>query len=315
MKRFVALVITCAASVAYADRQAADRLAAEADAFAAKGDLVAAAAKFRAAYAEDPRTDLMCNVGVAYYKALDLSRAYRYLAQCKAAPAELDPAFVATVSKALAAVEERLASSDFTHVQIVVEPQTATTAIEGSSFDEPFVGTNVAWLPFGHYTLAIHAEGYVDQRIPIDVKTRDPITQHARLVRVNQEPSVPHPPPQPPMAGPTTLVEPSKKNAWIATAATAGLALGAVGGYLVAAHHASQANDYADNASVKPDPEAYKSESHAADTWKYVSWTSAGLAVAGAAVSGYLWYRATRPAHLEVGVSQGGAGVTLSGAW
>ena len=69
---------------ASADRAAADKLASDAAALAGQGKLSEAAAAFRAAYAEDPRPQLICNAGVAYYKASDLPRAAYYLEQCRA---------------------------------------------------------------------------------------------------------------------------------------------------------------------------------------------------------------------------------------
>ncbi|MEO7097427.1 MAG: hypothetical protein ABI175_29470, partial [Polyangiales bacterium] len=41
----------------------------EAERLGKAGDVLGAAAQFRAAFAADPRADLLCNVGVAYFKA------------------------------------------------------------------------------------------------------------------------------------------------------------------------------------------------------------------------------------------------------
>jgi len=68
-------IIAVLAARATADPATAEQRAAEAKDRATHGDLPGAAAKFREAYAADPRPDLICNVGIAYYKAKDLPRA------------------------------------------------------------------------------------------------------------------------------------------------------------------------------------------------------------------------------------------------
>ena len=305
MRRFLAAAIVCAALPARADRLAADKLASEAETLAKLGDLAGAAQKFRAAYSEDPRPELMCNVGVAFYKAVDLPRAQRYLAQCKELSGKLDPAFVANVEQVLASVEQRLAQGDFTRVQLVVEPATAVTTIQGSPFDEPFVGSRTAWLPFGTYTVSIHAEGYVDHEEVVHATDRTPVTVTARLDRPKLV--VPPPPPPPAISSPPR----DYKLPIVVSGATAAVAVFATASWIVASSHASTANDLATRFYRPP----YDAEASDADTWKHVTWVTGGIALAGAAVSGYLWYRATRGPQVELTASPSGAGMSLGGAW
>src|SRR4029078_3092935 len=79
----------------------ADALQAEAEALATAGKYVDAAAKYREAYAIDSRADLLCNVGVAYYKADDRPRADLYLGQCLTQSGSLDAGFAAQVRTVL----------------------------------------------------------------------------------------------------------------------------------------------------------------------------------------------------------------------
>src|SRR5438094_8539337 len=71
------LLLVMAARAAAADPAAADAAADAAMQLGQAGDLAGAAAKFRAAYQQDPtRPQFLCNVGVAYFNAgADLPRA------------------------------------------------------------------------------------------------------------------------------------------------------------------------------------------------------------------------------------------------
>jgi hypothetical protein len=125
---------------------------ADAQALATAGDFIGAALKYREAFAASPRAELICNVGVAYYKAKDLPRAHRYLEQCLAVGTSLDATFFTNVKSVVVAVEQRLGSGDFKPINVVVQPPTATTTIEGGiPYDEPFVGSRRVWFPFGRY--------------------------------------------------------------------------------------------------------------------------------------------------------------------
>ena len=99
----VVIVALCAAR-ASADPAVADKLAAEAATKADHSDFPNAATKYREAYAADPRPDFMCNVGIAYYKAKDLTRAERYLEQCEQIGKALDAKFLDSVAKVHKAV-------------------------------------------------------------------------------------------------------------------------------------------------------------------------------------------------------------------
>src|SRR5262245_35129205 len=167
---------------AFADSGAADKAVAEAQTRAANNDFVGAAAKYREAFKADPRPELMCNVGVAYYKAKDLPKAQRYLDHCLSIGTSLDRAFIDNVKKVLAQVESTLAAGKFTPVEILVQPSTATTTVAGGvPFDEPILGSHRVWFPFGKYKLTVHAEGHVDAVIDIDAKDRSAVPARVAL--------------------------------------------------------------------------------------------------------------------------------------
>ena len=75
---------------------------------AAAGDFVGAANRYKAAYAADAKPELICNAGVAYYKAKDATRAHLYLSRCQERGSALDADFVSAVRGALAAVEAQV---------------------------------------------------------------------------------------------------------------------------------------------------------------------------------------------------------------
>src|SRR6185436_20471106 len=162
MSRAAVLIATIlvAAATARADPQVADRAAAEADALARAKDFRGAAAKFREAYAADPRPDFMCNIGVAYHKAQELPRAQLFLSRCLERGSALDGKFIDVVRATLARLEVTLKAGNYTPVDVVVEPRFATVAIDAFAPDETFDGGRTVWLSFGAYQVTARAEGY-----------------------------------------------------------------------------------------------------------------------------------------------------------
>ncbi|MBV8760655.1 MAG: hypothetical protein JO257_25405 [Deltaproteobacteria bacterium] len=274
---------------AFADPATADKLAAQANALASQGNFVASAATFRDAYLQDPRPQLICNVGVAFYKANDLPRAAFYLDQCRAVGGQLDAAFLDNVDKVLAAVRQVLTAGDFTPVTLVIDPRMAAATIESSPFDEPIIGQHSVWLPFGTYRVHVHQDGYIDRDEPLHITDRTPITVHVQLEKVVIKPvepvkAVPSPPPPPP---------PAHASRVPAIAATAGtVVLGIAGGLLYL--HALDLND---QAGATHDYPTYKSLRASTLDYKHLSWVAGGLAGVGAVASGLLWYRSM---HVEV---------------
>lgn len=286
----VALIILACAARADADPVS------DAQALAAKNDFVGAAQKYREAFAASPQPDLLCNVGVAYYKAKDLPRAQRYLAQCLEVGTSLDAKFIANVKQVLGAVEQKLATADFTPVDLIVQPPHASVAIDGSALDEPVVGSRRVWLPYGRYRLTVHAEGHVDRVIDVDAKDRSAVRASVALERAQVEPTKPEPPkpePQPEqldvLAPPVVSQPRSKLVPVVATSATVGFAGGAVLAWLLARNKA----DDAGRANAEQNLDAYNEASDAAQRRQYIAWGLGGVAVVGAIASGYLWYRAS----------------------
>lgn len=281
----VALIIVAAAWRADADPIS------EAQARAAQNDFVGAAHKYREAFAATPQPDLLCNVGVAYYKAKDLPRAHRYLAQCLEIGTSLDAKFIANVKEVLGAVEQKLSTAEYTPVDLFVQPAHASIAIDGNAHDEPVVGSRRVWLPFGHYKLTVHAEGHIDRAIEIDAKDRTPIRASVALERAKLVVTRPQLQPEPLDAvAPIVAPQPrSKLVPVVATSATVGFAGGAVVAWLLAR---SKADD-AGRANAEQDVGAYNAAAEAAHRRQYIAWGLGGLAVVGGIASGYLWYRAS----------------------
>lgn len=319
---------------ASADPSTSSKAEAAANDAAAKGDFVTAAARFREAYAAEPRPELICNVGIAYYKTKQqLPRAERYLDQCEATGKGLEKPFLANVAKVHQAVLAKLTAGAFTPIDFAVEPPTASIAIEGGvPFDEPIVGPRRVWFPFGTYQLVVHAEGYVDRTVALEAKGHAPIAQPIALER---EPVAPPPPPPPdadagagsgsgsaeptkperPQVGivvppprPSALVHRSRTPAIIASAATAGLGLAALGAW-------SLARSRAERAGTQLDPTKYDDDVGAAHTWQHVSWGTGIVAGVGALVSGYLWYRSAGTTRVELEATGTTANVALTASW
>ena len=316
------------ATQSFGDSAGADRLATEARTFADRGDFVTAAAKYREAFSQDPRPDLMCNVGVAYYKAKNLPKAQRYLDQCLSIGTSLDRGFIDSVKKVLVAVETALAGADFTPVDLLVQPSAATTSIEGGvPFDEPILGSRRVWFPFGRYKLIVHAEGHVDRTIELDANARTarplqvsleraPIdtgsaqgsavgsaqeTGSAQVSAGSAEIRVERP-------VVTPIAKPSMLPPVIVSTASVGL--GAVGLlYFLAAL------DSAEKAGAATDFTVYSKHKDDALDRQKMSWLFTGLAGAGAVVSGILWYRYANAPRVEVQASGDGAAISIEARW
>jgi hypothetical protein len=316
----VVILLSAVAAHALADSDAADRAAAEAKTRAANNDFVGAAAKYREAFKAEPRPDLMCNVGVAYYKAKDLPRAQRYLDHCLSIGTSLEPSFINTVKTVLVAVDSALAGGSFTPVDLLVQPATATTTVEGGvPFDEPILGSRRVWFPFGKYRLTIHAEGHVDRAIDIDAKDRSPVpvrvaldlappvevgsaTGSAVIPETGSGSNVIDEPP------PVVMRKPSVVAPIVATSATVVL-----GG--VAAIFYVKALGAAEDAGFTDDRMTYDQLVDTARSRQHMSWIFGGAAGVGAIVSGVLWYRYKTAPRVEVQASGSDAAVTLSGRW
>lgn len=292
-----------------ADPAGAERAVAEAEALAERGDLVGAAARYRDAFREHPRPDLMCNVGVAYYKAKDLPRAHRYLDQCLAIGTSLDASFIATVKTVLAAVEQKLASDSYKPLSFLVHPASATTAFD-RLHDEPLVGSNRIWVPLGTYTATVRADGYVARVLEIQATDASPAEYNVRLDRAPapQEPpsatsvdlsaTAPRPPER-------SLVAPIVVSA--GTGVLGGIALGL---YFSALSSAEQAGDR-DNSAME-----YESHADDARARQRLSWSLGAAAGIAGVIGGVLWYRALKtPARVDVHASGSAASVALTHRW
>jgi hypothetical protein len=309
----VVVAITLVLGTAHADPERAKQLSAEADALVASGDLLGAAAKFRAAYKEEPRPDHMCNSGVAYHKAKDLPRSHRYLNLCVSMGGSLDPAYRENLRKVVDSIEQKLVAGDFTPIDIAVEPQAAVLTIEGGKpYDEEIVGGGRIWVPYGAYRFIVRAPGFVEHRAEVTAN------KHAAIpLRVTLEKQIEKPVEKPverPIEKPIEPVvtphrTPSKLPAIVATSATGAFAIASLVFYV-------RARGFNDDAA---DPSNTRAEfvdlRDKATSNQRISWVLGGVAGAGAVVSGILWWRFLRtPTTIEVtSTSTGGAGVAIRG--
>lgn len=297
MSRVVVLAALCAFHAdARADAAAADAAAKLAEDLAAAGDFVGAAARYREAYAADPRIELMCNVGIAYHKAKDLPRAQLYLSHCLKRGTALEAQFVAAVRGVLATVEGALKAGEFTPVDIVVDPEATAVTIGDASF----IGPHLIWLPFGKHELAFHAEGYIDQTIAIDVTGRDTTPVSVKLEK--------KPDPKPIVIEKPVKVRKRAHSIYPAIGAsafTAGAIVFAVVSF-TKAHRRSEITPFALTDEVYDRDTAY------IEKWNNRLAISGIAALLGAGASGWLWYRAlTKTTEVEVLPAKTGAQVTF----
>lgn len=317
------IALAAAPRGAAADPASAERFERDAEGLAASGDFLAAASKYREAFREHPRPDLICNVGVAYYKAKDLPRAHRYLDQCVMTGGSLDREFIANVKKVLAAVEQKLTTGAFKPLNFIIQPSSATTTFASGIHDESLVGSRQVFVPYGRYQVTIHAEGYRDRVIEIVADNSQPAELSVKLEPALVEPTPPAPspapappPPEKPLpeapppapAAQRSLVAPIVASA--ATGAFGGLALG----YYISARGAAEDATAAGRDGLSLD--LYNTYADRADTRERIAWIAAGAAGVTAVVAGIFWYRAMKtPSRVEVTATHESAAVSILGRW
>jgi len=296
-------------------------LAMAADALARSGDYEEAIIGFKEAYALDPRVEYRCNVGIAYYRAGDLPRAHLFLGLCLERGADLPAAFTDQARRVLASVEDRLRHGDFTPIEVLVTPLSATIRVSSFARDETFEGWRRIWLPFGGHALEASAPGFQRRVVVVAAVERESQTVNVVLEPNPPEPAPPAEPaaerepapePEPPPPAPTDAhrfripqpvqvarpAEPRpafRKRAGTAAAITVVSAIAAVTLHL-------------GNQDSKFETGAVTVAAYAMD----------GAAVISAGVCGYYWLRhVTTPSRTAVGasVAPGGAMLTLSGSF
>lgn len=284
---FVTATLVLLATSAHAN-PASDAAETAAQEAAAKGDFVAAANHYKAAYAAEPKPELVCNAGVAYYKAKDATRAHLYLSRCQERGTALDADFVSAVRAALAAVEAQVRSEQYTPVDIVSRPEGATVIVGSLGESDAFVGSRLVWLPRGKQTITVKAEGYTpkvteldaqgSERMPIEV-TLDKVA----VVLVPQDKPAPTDRPTPLPDEPSTE-KPSKVPAFVAMGGT-------VAAFVVAGIAYSKAHSAADRASQAVTMDVYNSDKDTASKWNTVMGVSGAVGILGAAASAFFILR------------------------
>lgn len=283
------MVIVTAALVLLGTRTHADPAAADAEvklaeAAATTGDFVGAASHYKLAYAADARPELICNAGVAYYKAKDATRAHLYLSRCQERGTALDADFVSAVRGALAAVEAMLRGGSFTPVDVVTKPDGATVLVGVLGPTDAFVGSRLIWLPHGKHTLTVKSEGYVDKVVELDAQAGDrlPIAvtlDKSPIADVTMPPIEPVKRPEPPAE-----TKPSKLPAFVAIGGT-------VVAFVVAGIAYSKAHDAADRSMDGVTDAIRADDASSTTTWNRVMGVSGALGILGAGASAFLIVR------------------------
>lgn len=329
MKVLSIVLVLVISALAIADSTVDDALA-QAEALAKRGDYVGAAGQFKLAYARDPRPELICNVGVAYYKAKQLPRAQLFLNRCLERGTALDAKFVDSVRAVLKSVESALRTGEYTPVDIVVEPAGATVTIAAFGDDEAFIGSRVVWLARGKQALRARAEGYVEQTLDVDPQGRE-----IKPVKITLQRTPVEPPPTGSAAGsatgnasdgsaagsaatgsatvavpveperiPLRYDRPSKVPAIVATSVGVAAIVLAVVSY-------QRAHDRAELAGFALSAEAYEADKSSVSTWNTVMVTGAAIGIASAGIAGFLWSRALRSPPIEMQAT--GSSIAISG--
>ncbi len=275
----VATTLALLASRAAGQPATADAEVKLAEDAATNGDFITAANHYKLAYTADARPELICNAGVAYYKAKDVTRAHLYLSRCQERGTALDAEFVQAVRAALTAVEATLRAGAFTPVDIVARPDTAKIVVQAFGDSDAFVGSRLVWLPRGKHTLTVRAEGYEPRVVDVDAQgsERQPVSvtldRPAPEPKTNSRPldTVPLPDEPPPRR----------------TSKVPGLV--AIGGTVLACVVAgiaySKGHDDADMARDAVSREQYDSDKSSAKMWNGIMAGSGVLAAGGIAAS------------------------------
>jgi hypothetical protein len=306
MRCVVVLLLAASSAAAEPGTDQAKAEAARANALATAGDFLGAAAKFRSAHALDAKPEYLCDVGVAYHRAKQLPRAQIYLAECLHYADSLEPKFVDLVRQAVADGETKLRAGEYAPVELTIAPKTATFSVSTFDADERFVGSQTLWLPFGHHTVDVRADGYEPQSRTIDVTARTPLGETIELHAVAA------PPKRIPVQPPSLVTEEhtrSKVPALLASILTGGVGGIALGAYVHARSVARSAG------STTIDRAEYGRLADSAHSWQHASWALGGIAAAGAVVSTILWIRASQTYTIEVEPRAAGAAVSLTGSF
>ena len=283
----MATTLALLASRASADPAGADAEVKLAESAAVGGDFVGAANHYKLAYAADARPELICNAGVAYYKAKDATRAHLYLSRCQERGTALEATFVSAVRSALAAVEGMLRTGEFTPVDIVAKPDGATVIVQALGESDAFVGSRLIWLARGKHTLTVRAEGYAAKVVELEAQgaDRQPVS-----VTLERPVAVVTPPvtgvavvPEPPISD-TPGEKPSKIPAFVAIGGT-------VVAFVLAGVAYRKAHDAGDMATEAVSLDVFNDDKSSATTWNRVMGVSGILGILGAGVSGYLVFK------------------------
>jgi hypothetical protein len=271
-----------------------DDLVAKAGEQAKLGDYPGAAASFRQAWRLDrKRTELLCNIGVAYFKARDLPRAHLYLSQCQTRAGDLDRKFLDAVDAARQSTQAKLQAAEFAPVNVVVAPEGARVEVSAFDPEDTFVDSRAVWLPYGTHTVTVRSDGFLPHAEQVIVSSHAPIEVHVTLEVV-------------PPRRLQRVERPTTAYIGLAVTGLGVLVTGAL--YYEAAHKVSEVDPSPGNAS-------YPQQRDAASTWRtrFIIGAVATGAIAG--VTGYLWFGRARHFEVLIPATGQGGGVSYGGAF
>lgn len=314
------------------DAETAASLAAEGRRLGDQKRFAEALVKFRAAYALDPRTDYLCNIGFAQYSLDALPAAFAYLSLCDAA-ATSKPKGLANV---LGYVRTKLdAGGSYARVTVTVEPADVAARVSSPAVDAgaALPAPHTVYVPLGtEIVWTARADGRPDGQRS---QTFDRAGEHAVTITLpppaetgtaSKPPPVTEPVPDrggdtgtiepvPPAGGDVARTAPPRKRTWAWVAA--GGAVAAAGFGVFAYTRAADPIDDIDNHFVHdpPDRDELIDRFH---LWYGVQWASFGVAAAAAGVSTWLFLRddgGEQPAAISAAPSADGRGGMVWMTW
>lgn len=294
------MVVCLVTARAAADPATAKKLTADAIAAVQAGDYKTAAETFAHAYREDPAdSSAFCNIGISYFKLGEAPRAHLLLSQC-VDRTELDLAFKDQARAVLGMLDEQLRAAGHTPVTIRTTPLNAIVTVRAFGPESAFPGGRTLWLPFGSHEVEIRAEGYVTETRSIRATDQRPTSVELAIQPVPRVRETPAAPP------------PVRRGSIWPAIATSGVTVAAG---VVALLSFQKAHAAADRGNFAVDQEAADTVADEVSRWNTVFGVSTAVAIVGAGVSGYLWYRATRTQTVELTAAptETGAAVWLRG--
>lgn len=292
---FAVLLVTLTGRPGHAEDNEAYQLAARGNKRAKAGDFEGALELLRQSLAIRPRSDVLCNIGGAYYMLKRWVKAHLVLGICLSRAADLDDAdWVKELGKLYAQAELKLKAGAFAPVKIRVTPASARVRIAGLPADASFTGPRTVWLPAGKHTITASAKDHDSAETDV-VATKGKTVEAVLTLKPKPKPITVEPPPKP-----------SRTGAYV-TWGLGGAALIAGGVFYALA---LDTNDRAE--PLDPSSTGYAELKDEFEFRRLMSYSLLGAGVVASAIGTYLFIRAS--GSNETSQRAAGAAVTRGGA-